>query len=425
MSAGLGFKDKRFLQTLEYIDDKYIEDVFDVLKEPNMAKTEYKKPSPFKHLKQYIAAAACILVLSLLIPVFGYVADIIGSIAAGTGSATSEITEAPLYEETETTAQEETTVEPAPNFQFSDVKIVADNNTSINPISVHIGYTWYKDEKSVWTEEIAGWSYVINIDKYKYENFPHLTVCDFISHTTPDNISLSSFMVYNTDWEKTVYSFDNVSDLRTLPAGDYIIVGIENLKIPFDKPHYMIGEYDYKSDKSAIIFGLTVLEEIEQTSTLSYLMFIPELEDVDENTMLDIKKAWKEYWYNDWYSIYYLMSSYTDQDAARLAAEHAQQKAEEAYTQLFNSEYFDSYGYLGTFGDIIVISAYSLIDNSQSTIDIPQPITDYYVYYEGKIYTHSGALITSIIFEDQIKLFIERNTKYLECINNYNFDQSE
>ena len=265
----------------------------------------------------------------------------------------------------------------------------------------------------------------IGNDKYKYENFPHLTVCDFISHTTPDNISLSSFMVYNTDWEKTVYSFDNVSDLRTLPAGDYIIVGIENERIPFDKPHYMIGEYDYKSDKSAIIFGLTVLEEIEQTSTLSYLMFIPELEDVDENTMLDIKKAWKEYWYNDWYSIYYLMSSYTDQDAARLAAEHAQQKAEEAYTQLFNSEYFDSYGYLGTFGDIIVISAYSLIDNSQLTIDIPQPITDYYVYYEGKIYTHSSALITSIIFEDQIKIFIERNTKYLECINNYNSDQSE
>lgn len=426
MNNELGFKDKRLLQALEYIDDEYLDDVFNVLKEPDMSQTEYKKPSPFKYMKQYLSAAACILVLSLLLPVFGYVADVIGSIAAGTGSATSEITEAPLYEETETTVQEETTAEPAPNFQFSDVKIIGDNNTSINPISVHIGYTWYKDEKSVWTEEIAaGWSYVINIDKYKYENFPHLTVCDFISHTTPDNISLSSFMVYNTDWEKAVYSFDNVSDLRTLPAGDYIIVGIENERIPFDKPHYMIGEYDYKSDKSAIIFGLTVLEEIEQTSTLSYLMFIPELEDVDENTMLDIKKAWKEYWYNDWYSIYYLMSNYTDQDAARLAAEHAQQKAEEAYTQLFNSEYFDSYGYLGTFGDIIVISAYSSIDNSQLTIDIPQPITDYYVYYEGRIYTHSGALITSIIFEDQIKIFIERNTKYLECINNYNFDQSE
>lgn len=430
MSEGLGFKDKRFLQTLEYIDDKYIEDVFNILKEPDMAETEYKKPSPFKYLKQYLAAAACILVLSLLIPVFGYVAEVIGSSSAGTGNITSSLTEEPTQQE-ETlnsieSTDEQTVAEPAPNFPYSDVKIIADNNSSINPVSVHIGYNWYKDEKLAWTEEIAaGWSYVINIDKYKYENFPHLTLERSLTSSLPKNVTISGFMVYGTDWEKTEYSFDNLYELSNLPSGDYIIVGIESERLPFDKPHYVIGVYDYKLDKSAIIFGLTVLEEIEQTSTLSYLMFTPELEDVDENTMLDIKKAWKEYWYNDWYSIYYLMSSYTDQDAARLAAEHAQQKAEEAYTQLFNSEYFDSYGYLGTFGDIIVISAYSLIDNSQLTIDIPQPITDYYVYYEGKIYTHSGALITSIIFEDQIKIFTERNTKYLECINNYNSDQSE
>lgn len=419
MSEGLGFKDKRFLQALEYIDDEYLEDVFNVLKEPNMAEREYKKPSPFKYLKQYLAAAACILVLSLLIPVFGYVADVIGSIAAGTGSATSEITEAPLYEETETTVQEETTAEPAPNFQFSDVKIIADNNASINPVSVHIGYNWYKDEKLAWTEEIAaGWSYVINIDKYKYENFPHLTLERSLTSSLPENVTISGFMVYSTNWEKTEYSFDNLYELSNLPSGDYIIVGIESERLPFDKPHYVIGVYDYKLDKSAIIFGLTVMEEIEQTSTLSYLMFIPELEDVDENTMLDIKKAWKEYWYNDWYSIYYLMSSYTDQDAARLAAEHAQQKAEEAYTQLFNSEYFDSYGYLGTFGDIIVISAYRSIDNSELSMDVPYTFTEYYVYYNGKIYTHTDALLTSIIFENQIKIFNERNTKYLECMNN-------
>ena len=205
----------------------------------------------------------------------------------------------------------------------------------------------------------------------------------------------------------------------------YLFIGIENENIPFDKSHPVIGEYDYKIKVSAVVFGLTVFENIEQAGTLSYLMFTSELEDIDEKTMLDVKEAWKKYWYNDWYSIYYFMSSYPDQDAARVAAEQAQQKAEEAYMQLFNSEYFDSYGYLGTFGDIIVISAYSLIDNSQLTIDIPQPITDYYVYYEGKIYTHSGALITSIIFEDQIKIFIERNPKYLECINNYNSDQFE
>ena len=423
------FTDRRLLQAIDLIDPKFIAEVFDDLKVTANSGTEYTKPSPFKHWKQYLTAAACILLLSLMIPVFGYVSEVIGSLAASTGANTSDLTES--FESVEETlngiesTEEPTVTEPTPNFPYSNVKIIADNNASINPVSVHIGYTWYKDEKSAFTEEIAGWQYVMNIESYKYENFPHLTLERRLTSSLPENVTISSFMVYSTDWEESEYFFDNLYELSNLPAGDYIIVGIEKEKIPYDKPHYVIGEYDYKLDKSAIIFGLTVTEKVEQNSTLSYLMFTPELEDVDESVMLDVKKAWKEYWYNDWYSIYYFMSSYPDQDAARLAAEQAQQKAEEAYTQLFNSEYFDSYGYLGTFGDIIVISAYSSIDNSQLTIDISQPITDYYVYYEGKIYSHSGALITSIIFEDQIKIFIERNTKYLECINNYNSDQSE
>ena len=423
------FTDRRLLQAIDMIDPKFVAEVFDDLKVPKNYQAEYTKPSPFKHWKQYLAAAACILLLSFLIPTFSYVSEVIGSIVAGTGASTTEMTEDfESREETldciETT-EEQTVQEPTPDFPYSNVKIIADNNASINPVSVHIGYTWYKGEKPAWTEEIGGWQYIIYDEKYVYESLPHLTLNLTISSELPNNVTLSNFTVYSTNWEKSEYSFDNIYDLSTLPEGDYIIVGIENENIPFDKSHPVIGEYDYKIKVSAVVFGLTVFENIEQAGTLSYLMFTPELEDIDEKTMLDVKKAWKGYWYNDWYSIYYFMSSYPDQDAARLAAEQAQKKAEEAYMQLFNSEYFDSYGYLGTFGDIIVISAYSSIDNSQLTIDIPQPITDYYVYYEGKIYTHSGALITSIISEDQIKIFIERNTKYLECINNYNSDQPE
>ena len=422
MSEDLGFKDKRFLQTLEFIDDKYIEDVFNVLKEPDMAETEYKNPSPFKYWKQYLTAAACILLLSLMIPVFGYVSEVIGSIVAGTGANTTEMTED--FESREETlngiesTEEQTVQEPTPDFPYSNVKIIADNNASINPVSVHIGYTWYKGVKPAWTEEIGGWQYIIYDEKYGYENLPHLTLNLTISSELPNNVTLSNFTVYSTNWEKSEYSFDNIYDLSTLPEGDYIIVGIENENIPFDKSHPVIGEYDYKIKVSAVVFGLTVFENIEQAGTLSYLMFTPELEDIDEKTMLDVKKAWKEYWYNDWYSIYYFMSSYPDQDAARVAAEQAQQKAEEAYMQLFNFEYFDSYGYLGTFGDIIVISAYRSIDNSELSMDVPYTFTEYYVYYNGKIYTHTDALLTSIIFEDQIKIFNERNTKYLECMNN-------
>ena len=53
-------------------------------------------------------------------------------------------------------------------------------------------------------------------------------------------------------------AFDNVHELSMLAAGDYIIVGIEKERIPYEKPHYVVGEYDYKLSKSAIVFALTV-----------------------------------------------------------------------------------------------------------------------------------------------------------------------
>lgn len=300
MNNELGFKDKRLLQALEYIDDKYLDDVFNVLKEPDMSQTEYKKPSPFKYMKQYLSAAACILVLSLLIPVFGYVAEVIGSSSAGTGSITSSLTEEPTRQEEtlnsiESTEEEQSVKEPATDFPYSDVKIIADNNSSINPVSVHIGYTWYKDEKSAWTEEIAGWSYIINIDKYKYENFPHLTLERSLTSSLPENVTISGFMVYGTDWEKTEYSFDNLYELSDLPSGDYIIVGIESEIIPYDKPHSVIGAYDYKLDESAIVFGLTVNNSIVAVNDLEYWKFIPELEDIDYDTMLEVKNAWARF----------------------------------------------------------------------------------------------------------------------------------
>ncbi|MBQ1196327.1 MAG: hypothetical protein IIX44_08800 [Clostridia bacterium] len=429
MSAGLGFKDKRFLQTLEYIDDEYLEDVFNILKEPDMAETEYKKPSPFKYLKQYLAAAACILVLSLLIPVFGYVADVIGSIAAGTGSATSEITEAPLYEETETTvqgettaqeeitaeplneetettaqeettAQDEITAEPAPNFQFSDVKIVADNTESINPVSVRIGYTWYKDEKSVWTEEIAGWSYIINNEKYRYDKLPHLTLDRIISSILLENITISNFTVYSANWEKSEYSFDNLYELSNLPAGDYIIVGIENENIPFDQPHSVIGEYDYKIKKSAIVFGLTVTNLTVAVNDLEYLKFTTDLEDIDYDTMLEVKNAWAGF----------KSTGYSDF----------------TYDQLFNSKYFFHYGYLGRSNEAVVIATFTLKQREPISMELVYDlIIEIYVYTDGNIISLEDSYKMKIISYDDMQKFKSRSEKYESFRFRYSTRESE
>ncbi len=431
MNNEIGFKDKRLLQALEYIDDEYIEDVFNVLKEPDMSQKEYTKPSPFKYWRQYLSAAACILVLSLLIPVFGYVAEVIGSFAAGTGNHTSSIIEDTTYQE-ETlngieSTEEQTVKEPTPNFQYSNVKIIADNKTSINPISVHIGYTWYKDEKSVWTEEIAsGWQYIINMDKYKYEYFPHLTLERVISSTLPENVTVSSFKVYRTNWEETEYSFDNPYELSNLPSGDYIIVGIESERLPYDKPHSVIGEYDYKLDESAIVFGLTVSEKIEQITTLSYLMFIPELEDVNDETMLKIKTAWSQFRYDIVYASNYPLyqsRGYSDAEAQSLAAKDAERDAENAYEQFFNSIYFYYFGYLGTFEEAVVIASYT---------GAGQPVNGFtvggvdfgtrakiYVYADENIISLQEAYDKKIITQDELIIIAARNEQYIESAYDY------
>ncbi|MBQ8258034.1 MAG: hypothetical protein IJY97_00585 [Clostridia bacterium] len=393
MNAEIRFKDKRILEALEYIDEKYIDDVFDVLKEPDMTQNVRVKLSPFRHWKQYLALAACLILLAFATPIFGYVAEFIGSFASGIGEHTSSITEDSdlgevTHNDIESTENEQTTEKAIPNFQYSNVKITTDNNTSINPVSVHIGYSWYKDEKLVWTEEIAsGWQYIIGNDKYKYENFPHLTICDFISHKTPENISLSSFMVYNTDWEKTVYSFDNIFDLRTLPAGDYIIVGIENERIPFDKPHYVVGEYDYKLDKSAVIFAITVTERIVAINDLEYLKFTTDLEEIDYDTMLEVKNAWAGF----------KSTGYSDF----------------TYAQLFNSKHFFHYGYLGRIGKAVVIATFTEKQREPISMEIVYDrIIEIYIYTDGSIISLEEAYKKGILTYDDTVKFYNRSEEY-------------
>lgn len=393
MNNELGFKDKRLLQALEYIDDKYLDDVFNVLKEPDMSQTEYKKPSPFKYMKQYLSAAACILVLSLLIPVFGYVAEVIGSMSAGTGSITSSLTEEPTRQEEtlnsiESTEKEQSVKEPAPIFQYSNVKITADNNASINPISVHFGYTWYKGEKSVWSEENGGgWHYIISNEKYKYESFPHLTLKNVISFTLPENVTVSSFKVYSVNWEETDFSFNNPLQLSDLPSGDYIIVGIESERIPYDKPHSVIGAYDYKLDESAIVFGLTVNNSIVAVNDLEYWKFIPELEDIDYDTMLEVKNAWARF--------------------------KSPENSDLAYDQLFNSLQFPFYGYLGRTDQAVVIATYSLKQREPISMEIVYDcIINIYVYTDGRIITLEEAYEKELLtYYDMVK-FKDRSEKY-------------
>ena len=92
MSKENAITDHRLLAALDYIDQKYIDDVFNIIKEPEAAGEPEKMTwrTPFKHWRQFVALAACILLLSIASPLVNYIAQVISNFNAGAGSVTTE-----------------------------------------------------------------------------------------------------------------------------------------------------------------------------------------------------------------------------------------------------------------------------------------------------------------------------------------------
>ena len=85
---------RRLLEMIEYLDSRYIEEMFDDLKIPErQTELTTAKRSKIKHLRYLIPLAACILLLSIASPLVSYVAEVISNFNAGAGSGTSESTE--------------------------------------------------------------------------------------------------------------------------------------------------------------------------------------------------------------------------------------------------------------------------------------------------------------------------------------------
>lgn len=260
------FRDTRLIEAFEYIDPKYINEVGAGLKLRSVysAEEEHTKPTLRTHVKQLATLAACVLLLSLAISTVNYVLPRFGIFIGGNaGAGTTGFTEnSTLQTESDTDIEStENSQTSNPNFQYSTVRIISDNNAFINPISVKIGYSLYKDDKSIWTEEIAGWSYIISNSDYKFKTLPILTLDGDISSSAPENVSISNFQIFDSDWQRLDYTFVNLCELSLLPSGDYIVVGIEKEMIPYEQPHYVVGEYDYKLESSAAVFALSVTEQ--------------------------------------------------------------------------------------------------------------------------------------------------------------------
>ena len=92
MSSEKVITDRRLLAALDYIDQKYIDDVFSIIKEPEAAGEPENMTwrTPFKHWRQFAALVACILLISMASPLVSYIAEVIRDFNAGAGSGTTE-----------------------------------------------------------------------------------------------------------------------------------------------------------------------------------------------------------------------------------------------------------------------------------------------------------------------------------------------
>ena len=79
------FKDTRLIEAFDQIDPKYIAEVGESLKLRSVYTKEGEQPKNKLriNIKQITALAACVLLLSLVIPLFGYVGNLIADFAAG------------------------------------------------------------------------------------------------------------------------------------------------------------------------------------------------------------------------------------------------------------------------------------------------------------------------------------------------------
>lgn len=143
----------------------------------------------------------------------------------------------------------------SPKYEFCTTSIIS-GGSEINPIRVYIGYSEYKNNELVETVEIPGYEYIFSSDMYDVAEFPTLVLNGDISARPPVNVRIYDVAIYDTDYNRLKYSFDSLTELSELPAGEYVVIYYEEADGRGCDPE--IG--DYRITKSVGVFKLAIPE---------------------------------------------------------------------------------------------------------------------------------------------------------------------
>ena len=169
------FKDTRLLEALDYIDRDLIAEVINDIKTPDMSEAYVPgKRSVLKHWRQFVAAAAVLILLSMATPAANFITRMIRDFRAAAGSIATESSELLNTEITE--PLEEITDELYENTE--ELEITASLDT--DPIYTEPVYQ-YVITREEFDEMNAAWkkfrgSESVNIEK-KYEDVTYWYPC--------------------------------------------------------------------------------------------------------------------------------------------------------------------------------------------------------------------------------------------------------
>lgn len=164
-------------------------------------------------------------------------------------------------------------------------------------------------------------------------------------------------------------------------------------------------EYFAETENNTDIYSTTELHE--SVLTPNYLQFIPELEPISEEKMLEIRNAWAENRYEFWFDYYYKTYSYNMPEAEAIANadKEANIVAESSlYDWFVLSIYNDSasdahkYRYYGQIGDYVVLVNYRTETYNYSDEILNKRIGEHTFFFQhgGEIYLYKDGVFETM-----------------------------
>ena len=238
----------KLLDALEYIDDEYIASAarFRMNYEPTPAtppKMTWR--TPLKHWRQFVALAACILLLSIASPLVSYIAEVISNFNAGAGSGTTEELNTTEYTDP---------VETEQSFTTESIETEQPIDTTAEHTRIPYQYVVSREE---FDEMTQAWKIFRNNERAyiekKYEDFTYWYPCS------------GGACVYKKEAEMVVFCWHNDEGWY----GEMTVAGCL-FKLPHMEDIWVYKNKEFYSLSQAYELGILNEEDIKELSEIHH-----------------------------------------------------------------------------------------------------------------------------------------------------------